>query len=333
MAQIETWYNQDLKQPVKVHYLHGNVFSQDNQGNVIGVNVFDNGVPASLSGSVSAYIVRSDGATVPATGAISGNKAYVALPEAAYAIPGIISVVLKLTAGAVVVTLLAIVATVYASSTPSAVDPGTVIPNIEELIEQIQAAVASIPLDYSALWREVDDSYADSVVPFYHIDIPDLVMGKTLSNGQYADAASAVVNMRAATATYYKSGNYIKIVPLSGYKVEIDFYDYNKIFINYVGWITTETVLKPLGKYFRIIVGGDTNISSVYLSIANISRQSNLFDTNRRTDELNTMCGGVVELPAWIAGKFPNFTNGEIWTNAEYKYSPKVRVVGGAKYS
>ena len=332
MAQIETWYRQDLTQPVQVHHLPGNVFSQDNQGNIIGVEVFEDGVPATLSGTVSANIVRSDGGTVAATGTLSGNKLSVALPAAAYAVPGIISIVLKLTTGAIVASMLAVVAVVYASSTDATVDPGTIIPSIQDLIAQIQAAVDSIPLDYSALWREVDESYNDSIVPFYPIKITDLVMGKTLSNGQYADAASAVVNMRAATATYYKSGNYIKIVPLSGYKVEIDFYDENKTFINYVGWITTETVLKPLGKYFRIIVGGDTNISSVYLSIANISRQSNLFDTNRRTDELNTMCGGVVELPAWIAGKFPNFTNGEIWTNSEYKYSPKVRVVGGAKY-
>lgn len=155
MAQIETWYNQDLKQPVKVHYLHGNVFSQDNQGNILGVNVFDDGSPASLSGTVSAYIIRSDGATVPATGSISGNKASVALPEAAYAIPGIISVVMKLTAGAVVVTLLAVVATVYASSTDTAADPGTIIPSVQDLIEAINEAVESIPPDYSDLTNAV----------------------------------------------------------------------------------------------------------------------------------------------------------------------------------
>lgn len=151
MAQIETWFTQDLKKPVKVNYLDGNVFSHDNQGNIIGVEVFDGDTPASLSGSVSAYIIRADGVTVPATGAISGNKASVALPEAAYAIPGIISIVLKLTAGSVVITLLAVVATVYASSTDAAVDPGTIIPSIQDLIDAINDAVESIPPDYSEL--------------------------------------------------------------------------------------------------------------------------------------------------------------------------------------
>ena len=159
MAQIETWYDQDLKQPVKVHYLHGNVFSQDNQGNILGVNVFDDGSPASLSGTVNAYIIRSDGATVPATGSISENKAYVTLPEAAYAIPGIISVVLKLTTGSVVVTLLAVVATVYTSITSSAVDPGTIIPSIEDLIAEIQEAISLIPADYTDLMLAIANDY------------------------------------------------------------------------------------------------------------------------------------------------------------------------------
>lgn len=151
MAQIETWYRQDLKQPVQVHHLPGNVFSQDNQGNLLGVEVYDDGVPASLSGTVSANIVRSDGGTVAATGTVSGNKMTVVLPAAAYAVPGIISVVLKLVAGGITVSMLAVVAVVYASSTDSAVDPGTIIPSISALIEQIQEAVATIPLDYSDL--------------------------------------------------------------------------------------------------------------------------------------------------------------------------------------
>lgn len=158
MAQIQTWYKQDLTQPVHVHHLQGNVFSQDNQGNIIGVEVFDDGVPASLSGSVSANIVRSDGGTVAVAGTLSGNKMSVVLPSSAYAVPGIISIVLKLTTGAVVVSMLAVVAVVYASSTDTPIDPGTIIPSIETLIAQIQEAVATIPSDYSSLSNGLTDN-------------------------------------------------------------------------------------------------------------------------------------------------------------------------------
>lgn len=153
MAVIETWYNQDLSNPVQVQYLHGNVFSQDNGGNLIGVNVYKDGQPATLSGSVSASVIRTDGATVAVSGGLAGNKANVVLPQAAYAVPGIISVVVKLTNGATVTTLCAVVANVYQSSTDTVVDPGTIIPDVSALIAAIDAAVASIPADYSSLWN------------------------------------------------------------------------------------------------------------------------------------------------------------------------------------
>ena len=151
MAQLETWFNQDIHAPVKVHYLDGNVFSQDNFGNIIGVNVFDNGSPASLSGSVSAHVIRADGATVAVEGILSENRAYASFPASAYAVPGVISIIIKLTTGSVITTLCAVVANVYQSSTDVPVDPGTIMPSIEDLIEAIDAAVASIPADYSDL--------------------------------------------------------------------------------------------------------------------------------------------------------------------------------------
>lgn len=151
MALIETWYNQDLQSPVVVHHLHGNVFSQDNQGNLIGVNVFDGGAPATLSGTVTAYVIRADGATVPVNGVLSGNSCYAILNSSCYAVEGTLSIVIKLAGGGSTTTLCAVVAYVYRSVTSTAVDPGTIIPSIEDLIEAIDEAVASIPLDYSEL--------------------------------------------------------------------------------------------------------------------------------------------------------------------------------------
>ena len=162
MAVIETWFDQDLKKPVKVQYINGNVFSQDNNGNLIGVNVFDNGETASITGSVSANVVRSDGATVAVSGTLSNNKAYVVLPQSAYAVPGVISIVIKLTIGAVITTLCAVVANVYQSSTDSVVDPGTIIPDISLLIATINEAVAAIPADYSGLMDSLQITSTDS---------------------------------------------------------------------------------------------------------------------------------------------------------------------------
>ena len=163
MARLETWLKQDLKRPLKVQYLGGNLFSQDNQANLIGVEVFDEGVAATLGGSVSASVIRADGGTVAVpSGTVSGNKATVVLPQAAYAVPGQVSIVLKLTQSGVVTTLAALVAIVYKSSTDTVIDPGTILPSVETLIAQINTAVASIPADYSNLWATIAPVFDDN---------------------------------------------------------------------------------------------------------------------------------------------------------------------------
>lgn len=162
MAMIESWFQQDLKKPVQVNMVKGNVFSGDSEGNLLGVTVTDNGEEVSLSGTVSASIIRADGTTVAQSGTVVGNKCSVVLPSAAYAIPGSIIITLKLIQLGVITTLLCVVGTVYRTSTDVAVDPGTIIPSIEQLIEDIDEAVASIPADYSSLWTSIAPEFSTS---------------------------------------------------------------------------------------------------------------------------------------------------------------------------
>ena len=160
MPQIETWLNQDLKKAVKVQYLDGNLFSMDNSGNLIGVLLTNNGESYSGGGTVAANVIRSDGTTVAVPGALSGNAATVVLPQSAYTVPGVLSVVIKLTKSGAVTTIGAVVANVYRSSTDTVVDPGTIIPDISALVAQINAAVASIPADYSSLWTTLAPAFS-----------------------------------------------------------------------------------------------------------------------------------------------------------------------------
>lgn len=159
---IETWYKQDIKKPVQVKYLDGNVFSADNNGNKVGVELFDGTSTANVSGSVSANIIRSDGQTVAVAGEASANKAWVVLPQSAYAIPGVISVIIKVTSGNDISTVCAVVANVYQSSTDTVIDPGTIIPSVQDLIELIETTVATIPADYSSLWTSLAPAFSTS---------------------------------------------------------------------------------------------------------------------------------------------------------------------------
>lgn len=143
MAQFETWLKADLKKPVQVTPLRGVVFSRDHEANKIGVEVLDGGQPAALSGAVAGYVIRDDGQTVTVTQStgLQGNRAWVVLPQEAYATPGRVSIVIKLLSGGAETTLAACVGTVYRSATDSAIAPtGTPIPDLAQLNAAIQAA-------------------------------------------------------------------------------------------------------------------------------------------------------------------------------------------------
>ena len=163
MAVIKTNLRCDLQKAVEVQYLRGNLFSQDVQANEINVAVLDGGEPAAISGTVTAKIIRSDGGTVSATGGtISGNIASITLPAAAYAVPGVVSITVQLTASGVITTIAAVVTNIYKTSTEATVDPGTIIPSVTALISDIEAAVASIPADYSSLWTSLAPAFSSS---------------------------------------------------------------------------------------------------------------------------------------------------------------------------
>ena len=133
LAVFETLIQSDLTKPVQVMPLVGNFFSSDNEGNRITVEVFENGSPASLSGSVIGYIIRADNVTVTVNGTLTGNKASILLPASAYTVVGLISIVIKNGE----TTLGACTSYVYRTTTDTIYDPGHVVPSLEELLAKI----------------------------------------------------------------------------------------------------------------------------------------------------------------------------------------------------
>lgn len=162
MAQFETWLEADLQKMIKPQMLNGTVFSADNMANLVGVKVYNGGAPATLGGSVTGKVIRADGATVPVSGTLSGNAASIVLPQAAYAVIGPITISIAVTDGGATTTLACAVGVVTRTSTDTTVDPGTIIPSIDALIAQINAAINSIPADYSALLAAIAPTFSAS---------------------------------------------------------------------------------------------------------------------------------------------------------------------------
>ena len=111
----------DMNSPVKMQYLDGSMFTYDNGGNTINVDVFDKGVPVTITGDVTANVIRADGGTVVVTGDKSSNRAFVILPQAAYNVPGAVTIVIKVAENSTVMTIAALTAMVYPSKTATIV--------------------------------------------------------------------------------------------------------------------------------------------------------------------------------------------------------------------
>ena len=253
---IETWFSQDLQNAVPVRTIEGNVFSMDNNGNKIGVRVFNNGQAANLSGSISANVIRADGATVAVSGTASGNEAWIVLPQTCYAVPGVITVILKNTVSSDVTTLLAVVANVYRSSTDSAVDPGTVIPSIETLIAAIEAAVATVPADYASLTG-------------YTKDILSLESG-TYSDSDGTTKTASTARQRNRSPLWV--GNIAGLTIPSGYECYVFCLDGTLSKIGTVNWTNTYLNMfnctsgtEYINIVFRSISSPSSDISSVTL--------------------------------------------------------------------
>lgn len=107
--------------------------------NVLNVSVKNNGVPVELSGECMGYFVRQqDGSTVTVAGTISGNVASVDFPSFVYAYTGRLTITLNVGG----TDLVQIATTVRLGSTFVIVDPGNVLPNLDE-IQQIMLDVES----------------------------------------------------------------------------------------------------------------------------------------------------------------------------------------------
>lgn len=137
MAQFANMFEVDLNNrsyPVSLVQTvsEGNVYS-----NRIGAYVYKDGHPYNLGGACTGLVMRADGTTVPLTGYVEGNAAYVVLDQPSCAIPGPIQVAVNSVVGENITTLLVAYGTVIQTDTRNYVEPGTPIPDITELLAEI----------------------------------------------------------------------------------------------------------------------------------------------------------------------------------------------------
>jgi len=107
MALMETWFDQDLSETVRMRTMTGIMFRQDSLGNLVGVRITKDGAEVTLAGTVTGYVIKPDGTTITVSGTRSGNTAYIILPATAYTDAGPVTITIKLAEGSEILTLAA----------------------------------------------------------------------------------------------------------------------------------------------------------------------------------------------------------------------------------
>jgi len=175
MAVVENRFVCDLSKPVQAQALKGNVFSLDNLGSRLSVLIYNNGQPATISGSVTANCILPDGSTVNVNGGLTtenGNsKAYVDIPQSCLLIPGILKIAIKCKSSSVITTLAAIVANVYMTKTDNVITPSQQI--INDWNAEISAAIATQNAAIANQDTKINDlksalsEHTDNLIPEY----------------------------------------------------------------------------------------------------------------------------------------------------------------------
>ena len=162
--QFPKHFTQDLNQDIKIRQCGTIVFNADDLSNVVSVDLYNGDTPATPAGTVVGAVICSDGSTVPIdNGTISGNTVSITLTAACFAIPGQIGVGIQLVDSGVKTTVLKAIYNVERFETDDVIDPDSRITmSVSDLIDDIAAAIATIPADYSDLMAAVAPTFSTS---------------------------------------------------------------------------------------------------------------------------------------------------------------------------
>lgn len=135
----------------------------DNLAHTWRVRVFDGGEAVALTGAtVTGYFVRTDGNTVAVQGSVEGSTAIVTLAQACYAFEGDLKGVMRLTLGGKTVTLSVLTLMVRKVLTDAIIDPGNVIPSLEDLLAQIEAMETATAAEQGRVAAEQERASAET---------------------------------------------------------------------------------------------------------------------------------------------------------------------------
>lgn len=165
----------------------------DNQAHTWRVEIQKNGIPANIDGAtITGYFLRSDGNTVMVVGTAEGNIASVTLAQECYAFSGGLRAVMRCTKDGAIMTLAERAFVVRpAIDDGGTIDPGEVIPSIDELIAKIEEMEQATAAAEAAALKAVRYDSAQTLTAEQRQQARDNI--KTVSKEQSIEDAGKVL--------------------------------------------------------------------------------------------------------------------------------------------
>lgn len=137
-------YTVDLDQRTRRTDIAEPLVQGDNQAHQIIMTARRGSAAADLSGATcQCYVVLPNKQTVLVSATVSGNVVTASLNTACYAVPGRVSILMRLSVSGAIVTPLYLNGSVVTGNTDAYLDPGDIVPSLEELLAQIGAMEAA----------------------------------------------------------------------------------------------------------------------------------------------------------------------------------------------
>lgn len=146
--------------PVAVDNLLGTAFTGEAEAHTFiikGVDAADQTVP--ISGDITGKLLASNNVTVPLTGTIENGCAVVTLTEDCYYVPGKFIFSVYSTDGDTTICLYCAVGNIFRTASDIIEYPSAAIPDVAQLIEDLQYAIDSFPSDLSGLLMAIAPSF------------------------------------------------------------------------------------------------------------------------------------------------------------------------------
>lgn len=206
----EVWFAQDVTQPIEVQHCKGVVFTNDNNGNKVGVRLFNGTAAYAPGGSVTCYVIRPDGVTVTFDGTVSNNALSATLPATALTVPGQISIVLQSVSGSTLTTVFKGVFGCEQGTTGTIVAPSVEVSTLAELTAN------KVNKSGDTMTGDLSIRKAIPAIQLYHSDSAHAMIyeasNNTINLRQYSPNGSVYAEYRLQTAADSDTTNTFNIL-------------------------------------------------------------------------------------------------------------------------